>query len=124
MDKPFAILQDWVKEGRIHLSPQPLIGDEPRGFPIESLPDGLSDDALFEHAMRDVKSLGWSLVPLQNRPPVEIQPQDEEQDALRVLEQFVRNGSVDIQQTGEYIEGSVHPGARLYLDDRRPGRFS
>lgn len=124
MDKPFAILQDWVREGRIHLSPQPVVDDEPREFPIEPLPEGLSDDALFEHAMRDVKSLGWSLVPLQNRPPVEIQPQDEEQDALRVLEQFVRNGSVDIQQTGEYIEGSVHPGGRLYLDDLRSGRFS
>ena len=85
MDKPFAILQDWVKEGRIHLSPQPVpvIDDEPREFPIQPLPDGLSDDALFEHAMRDVKALGWSLVPLQNRSPVEIQPQDEEQDALR-----------------------------------------
>src|SRR5207247_10089418 len=124
MDKPFAILQDWVKEGRIHLSPQLVIDDEPREIPIEPLPDGLSDDALFEHAMRDVKALGWSLVPLQNRPPVEIQPQDEEQDALRALEQFVRNGSIDIQQTGEYIEGSVHPHGRLYLDDLRAGRFS
>src|SRR5213594_304825 len=117
MDKPFAILQDWVKEGRIHLSPQPVIGEEPREFLIEPLPDGLSDDELFEHAMKGVKSLGWSLVPLQNRPPVEIQPQDEEQDALRALEQFVQNGNVDIQQTGEYIEGSVHPGGRLYLDE-------
>src|SRR5437773_3258247 len=124
MDKPFAILQEWVKEGRIHLSSQPVIGDGPREFPIEPLPDGLSDEELFEHAMRDVKSLGWSLVPLQNRPPVEIQPQDEEQDALRALEQFVQNGNVDIQQTGEYIEGSVHPGGRLYLDDLRSGRFS
>ena len=52
MDKPFAILQDWVKEGRIHLSPQPVIDDEPREIPIEPLPDGLSDDALFEHAER------------------------------------------------------------------------
>src|SRR3989442_13850185 len=123
MDKPFAILQDWVKEGRIHLSPQPVIGDEPRGFPIESLPDGLSDDALFEHAMRDVKALGWCLVRLQNRPPVEIQPQAEEKDALRALEQFVRNGSVDIQKTSEYIEGSVHPVGRLYMDDLRSVRL-
>src|SRR5207253_9726143 len=115
---PFAILQDWIKEGRIHLSPQPVI-DEPREFPIEPLPDGLSDEELVEHAMRDVKSLGWSLVPLQNRPPVEIQPQDEEQDALRALEQFVQNGNVGLQQTGEYIEGSVHPGGRLYQDDLR-----
>jgi len=58
MDKPFAILQEWVKEGRIHLSTQPVVDYEPREFPIEPLPDGLSDDELFEQAMKDVKSLG------------------------------------------------------------------
>src|SRR5437763_6049016 len=125
-DKPFAILEEWVRQGRIHLSPpteqlsQPA---EAKNDLVPLLPDGLADKELFEFAMKGVKSLGWSSVPLHNRPPVEIQPQDEEQDALRALEDFVRNGNVDLQQTGGYIEGSVHPGGRLYLDDLRAGRF-
>src|SRR5215510_3168118 len=127
MDKPFAILEQWVKEGRIRLSydpPSGLVEDEPRDFPVEEMPQGLSDAELFEFAMRDVKSLGWSAVPLHSRPPVEIQAQDEEQDALRALEQFIRDGNVEIEHTAEYIEGSVHPHGRLYLDDLRAGRFS
>ncbi len=130
MDKPFAILEEWVKQGRIHLSDQsvmpvvPVMDDEPRDFTVEPLPDGLSDTELFELAMKDVKSLGWSAVPLHNRPPVEIQSQDEEQDALRALEEFVRNGNIEIEQTAEYIEGSIHPRGRLYLDDLRSGRFA
>src|SRR5436190_5504086 len=127
MDKPFAILEQWVKEGRIHLSHEPLpeaVEEEPREFVVDDMPAGLSDTELFEFAMKDVKSLGWSAVPLHNRPPVEIQGQDEEMDALRALEQFVREGNVDIENTAEYIEGSVHPHGRLYLDDLRSGRFS
>jgi DNA-nicking Smr family endonuclease len=130
MDKPFAILEDWVRQGRIHLSPHagcgvaPAADDGARDFPVPLLPDGLPDDELFELAMKDVKSLGWSAVPLHNRPPVEIQPQDEEQDALRALEDFVRNGNIELEHTAEYIEGSVHPHGRLYLDDLRSGKFS
>src|ERR1041385_2337426 len=129
-DKPFAILEEWVRQGRIHLSPQAIPAlveaheDEPRDVAVEALPEGLPDKELFELAMKDVRSLGWSAVPLHNRPPVEIQPQDEEQDALQALEDFVLNGNIEIEQTAEYIEGSVHPHGRLYLDDLRSGRFS
>jgi len=124
MDKPFAILEEWVRQGRIHLSQPTIAENEPRDFVIEPLPGGLSDEKLFELAMKDVKSLGWSAVPLHNRPPVEIQSQDEEQDALRALEEFVRDGNVEIEHTAEYIEGTVHPRGRLFLEDLRSGRFS
>ena len=126
MDKPFAILEQWVKEGRIHLSHEPVsesVEEEPRDFP-DRMPEGMSDAELFEFAMKDVKALGWSAVPLHARPPVEIQTQDEEQDALRVLERFLREGNDEIENTGEYIEGSVHPRGRIYLNDLRSGRFS
>ena len=127
MNRPFSILEEWVKQGRIQLSVMPAAPAEPVAEPVstpmESLPD-LPDDQLFQFAMRNVKSLGWSAVPLHNRPPMEIQAQDDEQDALRALEEFVRNGNVEIEQTAEYIEGSVHPHGRLYLDDLRSGRFS
>lgn len=118
IDKPFAILEQWVKEGRIHLS-----DSEPQESAIDA-PEGLSDSELFEFAMKDVKSLGWSAVPLHPKPPVEIQSQDEEQDALRALEAFFRGGHDDLEHMGEYIEGSVHPEGRIYLDDLRSGRFS
>jgi DNA-nicking Smr family endonuclease len=36
----------------------------------------------------------------------------------------VRQGNVEIEDTAEYIEGSVHPHGRLYLKDLRSGRFS
>jgi len=125
MDKPFAILEQWVKEGRIHLSDEPAaeLADEPRDFSA-AMPDGMSDTQLFEFAMKDVRALGWSAVPLHTRPPVEIQAQDEEHDALRVLERFLREGNDELENTGEYIEGSVHPRGRIYLDDLRSGRFS
>ena len=126
MNKPFAILEDWVREGRITLRIEPSIQSsvEPKEVPAESLPGYLPDDQLFEFAMRGVRSLGWSAVPLHNRPPMEIQAQDDEQDALRALEKFVRIGNVEIEQTAEYIEASVQPHGRLYLDDLRSGRFS
>lgn len=123
MNRPFAILEDWVKQGRIRLSNDPVV-EPPKPAPVESLPEDLPDEKLFEFAMRDVKSLGWSSVPLHNRPPMEIQAQDDEQDALRALEEFVREGNIEIEQTAEYIEASVQPHGRLYLDDLRSGRFS
>src|SRR5215469_9862194 len=103
MDKPFAILEQWVKDGRIHLSHHRALDpadEEPRDFAVR-MPEGMTDTELFSFAMKDVKSLGWSAVPLHPRPPVEIQPQDEEQDALRVLEQFIRGGNPETEETGE-----------------------
>src|SRR3989442_12336730 len=126
-DKPFAILEEWVRQGRIHLSQPPIAAvaksrvDELEDEGVGPLPDGLADKELFEFAMKDVRSLGWSSVPLHSRPPVETQPQDEEQDALRALEDFVRNGANEIEQTAEYIEGSVTPHDGLYLNDFHAG---
>src|SRR5205814_5284847 len=127
MDNPFAVLEQWVKEGRIRLAanaPDEAVESEVRDFPLELMPNDLSDSQLFEFAMKNVKSLGWSSVPLHNRPPVEIQTQDEEPDALRALEDFFRNGRIELENTPEYIERSVQPHGRLYLDDLRSGRFS
>jgi len=130
MDKPFAILEQWVRDGRIRLSHDRVneaVEDDGAGrpaLPLDEIPEGLSDAEQFAFAMRDVKSLGWSAVPLHTRAPIEIQGQDEEQDALRALERFVRDGNVEIENTAEYIEGSVHPHGWLYLEDLRSGRFS
>jgi DNA-nicking Smr family endonuclease len=126
MHKPFAALDQWVKEGRLGLAaPQPEADlKDSYGYALPAnLPD-VPDDELFEWAVKDVKALGWSAVPLHPRPPQEIQPQDDELDALNALEDFIRRGSIEIEQTAEYIEGSVQPLGRLYLQDLRSGRFS
>jgi DNA-nicking Smr family endonuclease len=136
MHKPFAVLEEWVRQGRIRLAAPVAIPPngngaellqesvEDREPSVPDLPVDLPDDALFEFAMRDVKSLGWSAVPLADRVPLELQGYDDEQDALRELEDFMRSGSIEIENTTEYIEGSIHPRGKLYLDDLRSGRFS
>jgi len=123
MHRPFAVLEDLVREGRIKFVGGAL-GGEQRDFAIPDLPPGVPDEELFGHAMRDVKALGWSAVPLHHRPPREIQPQNDEAEALRVLEEFLKHGDVEVEQTPEYIEAAVHPHGRLYLQDLRAGRFS
>ena len=123
MHKPFAVLEELVREGRIQF-PAGSLSEEQREFFVEKLPPGLSEKELFDYAMRDVKALGWSNVPLHHRPPQEIQPQNAEVEALRALEEFLRHGNPEIEHTAEYIEGTVHPAGRLYLQDLRSGRFS
>jgi DNA-nicking Smr family endonuclease len=121
MHKPFQVLETLVREGRIHLAdgvaPPPVAS-------LPALPEGLSDDELFQHAMKDVTALGWSKTPLHPRAPLEIPPQDDEAEALRALEAFIRNGSVDLENSAEYIEGARKPEGKLLLDDLRSGRFS
>jgi DNA-nicking Smr family endonuclease len=121
--KPFAVLEDLVKSGRIRFVNETADGEQ-RVYAMAPLPSGLADEALFEHAMKDVKALGWSAVPLHPRPPTEIQPQSDEAEALKALEDFVEHGNVEIEQTPEYIEAAVQPRGRLYLQDLRAGRFS
>jgi DNA-nicking Smr family endonuclease len=123
MHKPFAVLEKLVRDGRIRFVDRTVDGEQ-RDFHIPKLPAGIKDDDLFEHAMKGVKALGWSAVPLHHRPPIEVQPQDDEADALRALQEFFRHGDIGIEQTAEYIERAVQPSGRLYLDDLRAGRFS
>lgn len=123
MHRPFAVLEDLVRSGRIKFADGTLNGEQ-RDFAIPVLPDGMADEELFGHAMRDVKALGWSAVPLHHRPPLEIQPQNDEEEALRALESFLKYGDVQVEQTPEYIEAAVQPRGRLYLQDLRSGRFS
>ena len=123
MFKPLVILEDLVRSGK--LSMPAYSSEEPKKEEVlELLPPDMPDDELFSYAVKNVKALGWSDVPLQNRPPVEIQPQDDEAEALRALEQFIRNGDVAAELTPGYIEGAVQAKGRIYLHDLRSGRFS
>jgi hypothetical protein len=93
MHKPFAVLEALVRDGRIRFLDGTVDGEQ-RDFAIPQLPAGMKDADLFDHAMKDVKALGWSAVPLHHRPPMEIRPQDDEADALRAMQEFLRNGDV------------------------------
>jgi DNA-nicking Smr family endonuclease len=125
MSNPFSVLEDMVREGRLRLASPltPADAVEPQ-YAVAPLPETLSEDDLFQHAMRDVRALGWSATPLHFRAPVEIQTQNGEQEALLVLQEFMVGGDLEIEYTPEYIEGAVQPRGRLYLDDLRSGRFS
>ena len=123
MHKPFAVLEDLVRSGRVRFAVGTSDGEQ-RDFAIPVLPAGMADEDLFGHAMQGVKALGWSAVPLHHRPPLEIQPQNDEEEALRALETFLKVGDLEIEQTPEYIEAAVQPRGRLYLQDLRSGRFS
>lgn len=80
----------------------------------ERLPEGLSDSELWKQATSDVKPLTWDDLPVRLHPPVEMQPARDEDEAL--FAEFCRNGSVEIEQTAEYVEHS-EPGARVLLRD-------
>jgi DNA-nicking Smr family endonuclease len=123
MHKPFAVLEDLVRSGRIKFA-NGSSSAEQRDFAIPELPANMADEDLFGHAMQDVRALGWSAVPLHHRPPLEIQPQNDEENALRALEAFLEQSDVEIDQTPEYIEAAVQPRGRLYLKDLRSGRFA
>jgi len=123
MYKPLAMLEELVRNGEISLTRSEL-DESPAETPAESLPPDMADEDLFGHAMKNVKALGWSDVPLHKRPPLEIEPQSDELHALRALEDFVRNGNVEMELTPDYIEAAVQARGRLYLNDLRSGRFS
>ncbi len=123
MFKPLAILDDLIRMGKLSL-PATSPDESKKDEVVEPLPPDMPDEELFSHAVKNVKALGWSDVPLQNRPPVEIQLQDDELEALRALEEFMQNEDVAAELMPGYIEGAVHAKGRLYLDDLRSGRFS
>ncbi len=122
--RPFAVLKKLVKKGQLRLA-------ESDAKPAEQVPSDLlrrapdlSDGELFEAAMSDVRPRGWDEVPLRLPAPLEIRSNDDEADALKVLEEFCRTGNVAVEHTGEYVEHTIDPLGRLYLDDLRSGRFA
>jgi hypothetical protein len=111
MHKPFAVLEDLIRSGRVKFADANAgsLDGEQRDFAIPVLPAGMADEDLFSHAMHDVKALGWSAVPLHHRPPLEIVPQNDEEEALRALEKFLKSGDVEIEYTPEDRPNRVAP---------------
>lgn len=123
--KPFAILKELVDKGKLNVCQRPAPPED--HDPVEIRPaEKVSDDELFEMAMRDVTPLGWSKSPTASPPPMRIEnTKDTETEALRLLEEFVQDqGDVDPAHTGEYVEKHVQPIGLWLLRDLRTGRFS
>ena len=125
MHRPFSILDDLVKQGRIRLSKP--VTRKPRlhisGKLIRRASD-LSEEQLFEQAMEDVRPLAAGNASPPLRGPVEILASDDEANAFKVLEEFCRSGRVDVELSREYVEHSSDPVGRLYLEGLRNGRFA
>jgi DNA-nicking Smr family endonuclease len=120
--KPFGVLKALVKEEK-----RDVIKESPKTAPPKlDLPDGVSDEELFQAAMKDVRHLGWSAAAAKIPSPVEItNKQDTELEALRLLEEFISDKDCfDITSTGEYVERLVQPVGRWLLRDLHAGRFS
>ena len=124
MHRPFEVLVDLVREGRIRLVEAPPSGAGPVPAEILDSADDLTDEELFDLAMDDVEPLGWSAAEPPASPPLEIRAGDDEAEALALLEEFSREGRIEPQHSREYDEHSVHPAGRLYLGDLRSGRFA
>ena len=120
--KAFEELGQLVRQKRVKLTPAT---DKPLPSAM-ALPENLSDAELFEFSMRDVVPLGWSAVPSLTSEPIEIQnPQQSEDEGLRLLTEFIAgNGVIDLQVSGEYIEGAPHPRGHLLLEELRTGHFA
>ncbi len=129
MHRPFEILEDWVREGKLRVSdtveartdPEPSTPPEPV---FESLPEATDREA-FEAAMKGVTPLKWNEAPAFRAPRLlDISPRDGEAEILRILEDFCRNGPVGPEQTREYVEHFSDPLGRLYIPDLRSGQFA
>ena len=125
MHRPFSILDDLVKQGRIRLSkPAARKPEQRESGKLISRASDLSEGELFEQAMEDVRPLADNNAPPPARGPVEIRASDDEAEALKVLEEFCRSGRVDVELSREYVEHSSDPAGRLYLEGLRNGRFA
>ena len=124
MHRPFTVLKGMIKEGRLRLSESDAKHQEPVPPKLLRQSPDLTDRELFEAAMSDVRPSGWEEIPLRLPAPFEIQPNDDEAEALKVLEEFCRSGNVAVEHSREYVEHIVDPSGRLYLDDLRSGRFA
>jgi DNA-nicking Smr family endonuclease len=93
---------------------------------LASNDDSLNEDELFKNEMTGVNPLCRDSVPVHRYWPVEIKNQSQrEESGLRLLLEFVQGKTpIDLEVTGEYVEGAPHPKGRFLLGYLRAGHYS
>ena len=86
----------------------------------------LSEEELFAHGMRDVNPLIWDSIRVSHSQPVEIKNEtQQEESGLQYLFDFVQGRiALNLEETGEYVEGAPHPKGRLLLRNLRKGHYT
>jgi DNA-nicking Smr family endonuclease len=101
------------------------IEDKPAS-PLTPHMDGISEDELFEHSMKDVIPLRWNSVPVRGWHPIEIKNQSQQEESgIHLLLEFVQGRTaIDLETTGEYVEGAPHPKGKFLLRHLRSGHYA
>ena len=103
----------------------PAFSGKPTPVPVR-VSASISDDELFEQSMQDVTPLGWSSITPPQSFPIEIpNPQENENEGLKLLTDFV-NGRlpIDFLVSGEYVEGAPDPRGKRWIGSLRMGHFA
>lgn len=99
-------------------------GNPPLVLPPQA--GGLSEEELFEHSMKGVNPRRWNSVPVRRWSIVE--PDNlshQEESEMQQFFEFVQGkDSIDLQATGEYVEGAPHPKGKFLLDKLHRGHYT
>ena len=107
-------------------SPQHAATREKPPSVFTSQTEGLSEDELFEHSMKGVNPRRWKSVPVRRHRPVETNNlSQQEESGLQEFFEFVQGrDSIDLQATGEYVEGAPHPKGKFLLHKLHRGHYT
>ena len=117
--RPFAVLDEWIRSGRLRVSDP----DVPVTASAEPSA-GAAEGELFRAAMRGVRPLDRNAASAPSKARAGVRPGGGDRDAVRVLEEFCRNGTVAPEHTREYVEHAADAAGRRYIADLRSGRFA
>ena len=108
-----------------HLSQREVIQEKPPSI-LSSQTEGFSEDELFERSMKGVNPRRWNSVPVRRWHKVEINDlsQQEESELQQFFEFVQGNNSINLQATGEYVEGAPHPKGKFLLHNLRRGHYT
>jgi len=107
--------------------PSQVVGVQEKPLSVLTLqPEGLTEGELFEHSMKEVSPLRWNSIPVRRWHPVEIKNQSQQEESgLQLLLEFVHGKiSIDLEATGEYVEGAPHPKGKFLLHNLRTGHYA
>jgi DNA-nicking Smr family endonuclease len=125
MHRPFLILGDLVKRGDLRLvrgaKNKHELEKSDKSF---TLSGNSSEGGLFEKAMENVRPLSKKHMYSSVRKAIEIRANGDEEEVLKALTEFCRDGRVDVKYSREYVEHWSNPLGRLYIEQLSKGAFA